>query len=159
MTDDEYREMFIPLVDYLKDIGCDKQKHSGGSRSLLHHLVAVSILLSERGCSDDLCKAGLFHSIYGTAIFKPKMVSLEERDKIKDLIGVWAETLVYEFCMLPKDRKAGIKKIENVPLRNDLADLAYGVSVTDACINWNTTEESLREIAGAIRETLRSRCL
>jgi|TARA_R100001377_G_scaffold11829_1_gene5952 hypothetical protein len=128
MTDDEYREMFIPLVDYLKDIGCDKQKHSGGSRSLLHHLVAVSILLSERGCSDDLCKAGLFHSIYGTAIFKPKMVSLEERDKIKDLIGVWAETLVYEFCMLPKDRRSGIKELKNVPLRNDLIDLAYANS-------------------------------
>ena len=128
MTDDEYREMFIPLVDYLKDIGCDKQKHSGGSRSLLHHLVAVSILLSERGCSDNLCKAGLFHSIYGTAIFKPKMVSLEERDKIKDLIGVWAETLVYEFCMLPKDRRAGIYALEESPLKDDLYDLAHANS-------------------------------
>ena len=128
MTDDEYREMFIPLVDYLKDIGCDKQKHSGGSRSLLHHLVAVSILLSERGCSDDLCKAGLFHSIYGTSHFKSKTVSLDERDKIKKLIGEWAETLVYEFCMLPKDRRSGIMKLENGPLRNDLIDLAYANS-------------------------------
>jgi hypothetical protein len=128
MTDDEYREMFIPLIDYLKDIGCDKQQHSG-NRNLLHHLVAVSIMLSERGCSDDLCKAGLFHSIYGTAIFKPKMVSLEDRDKIKDLIGVWAETLVYEFSMLPKDRIGAIKKLDvGDPLRIDLLDLVHANS-------------------------------
>ena len=128
MTDDEYREMFIPLIDYLKDIGCDKQQHSG-DRNLLHHLVAVSIMLSERGCSDDLCKAGLFHSIYGTTIFKPKMVSLEDRDKIKDLIGVWAETLVYEFSMLPKDRIGAIKKLDvGDPLRIDLLDLVHANS-------------------------------
>jgi hypothetical protein len=128
MTDDEYREMFIPLIDYLKDIGCDKQQHSG-NRNLLHHLVAVSIMLSERGCSDDLCKAGLFHSIYGTTIFKPKMVSLEDRDKIKDLIGVWAETLVYEFSMLPKDRIGAIKKLDvGDPLRIDLLDLVHANS-------------------------------
>jgi|TARA_B110000285_G_C14780253_1_gene448161 hypothetical protein len=128
MTDDEYREMFIPLIDYLKDIGCDKQQHSG-NRNLLHHLVGVSVLLSERGCSDDLCKAGLFHSIYGTIIFKPKMVSLEDRDKIKDLIGVWAETLVYEFSMLPKDRIGAIKKLDvGDPLRIDLLDLVHANS-------------------------------
>ena len=26
-----------------------------------------------------------------------------------------------------------------------LADLKYGVSITDACINWESTEELLRE--------------
>lgn len=44
---------------------------------------------------------------------------------------------------------------QNIPA--DLDDLAYGVSVTDACINWATTEASLREIADAVRETLPSR--
>ena len=123
--DEEFRKMFLPLIEYLKEVGCEKKKHSKGTRNLLHHLVSVSALLSERGASDDLCKAGLFHSIYGTSHFKSKTVSLDERDKIKKLIGEWAETLVYEFCMLPKDRNAVIKKIKNVPLRNDLIDLAY----------------------------------
>ena len=124
MNTDDYRAMFIPLIDYLKEVGCDKQSHSNGIRSLLHHLVSVSVLLSERGSSDELCKAGLFHSIYGTAVFKPKMVSLEDRDKIRKLIGQWSEKLVYEFCILPKNRKAGIIKLEDGPLRNDLIDLA-----------------------------------
>ena len=34
---------------------------------------------------------------------------------------------------------------QNIP--EDLAELAYGVSVTDACIDWETTEMTLREIA------------
>ncbi|MEW8380481.1 MAG: hypothetical protein AB2704_01440 [Candidatus Thiodiazotropha taylori] len=32
---------------------------------------------------------------------------------------------------------------QNIP--EDLADLQYGVSVTDACIDWQTTEQLLRE--------------
>ena len=123
--DEEFRKMFLPLIEYLKEVGCEKKKHSKGTRNLLHHLVSVSAILSERGASDDLCKAGLFHSIYGTSFYKNKTVSLDERDKIKELIGVWAETLVYEFCMLPKDRRSAIMKLENGPLRNDLIDLNY----------------------------------
>ena len=33
----------------------------------------------------------------------------------------------------------------NQALPKNLADLAYGVSITDACINWETTEAALRE--------------
>ena len=35
--------------------------------------------------------------------------------KIRKLIGEWSEKLVYEFCILPKDQKAGIIK-PNVPV-------------------------------------------
>ena len=44
---------------------------------------------------------------------------------------------------------------QNIP--ENLADLTYGVSVTDACIDWETTEASLREIASAVRDVLPSR--
>jgi len=124
MNDDDYRELFIPLVDYLKEIGCDKQKHSG-NRSLLHHLVGVSMILSEGNCSDALCVAGLFHSIYGTVVFRPKMVPMDDRDKIKDLIGIESEILVYQFCILPKDRRAGIYALEDGYVKKDLYDLTY----------------------------------
>ena len=124
MNEDDYRELFIPLVDYLKEIGCDKQKHSG-NRSLLHHLVGVSMILSEGNCSDALCVAGLFHSIYGTVVFRPKMVPMDDRDKIKDLIGIESENLVYQFCILPKDRRAGIYALEDGYVKKDLYDLTY----------------------------------
>lgn len=37
----------------------------------------------------------------------------------------------------------------------DLSDLQYGVSVTDACMDWGTTENSLRELAQTLQSTLR----
>ena len=39
----------------------------------------------------------------------------------------------------------------------DLSDLQYGVSVTDACMDWGTTEGSLRELAHTLQSTLRHR--
>ena len=40
---------------------------------------------------------------------------------------------------------------------DDLSDLQYGVSVTDACMDWGTTENSLRELAHTLQSTLRHR--
>ena len=124
MNDGSYDELFVPLVGYLKSIGCDKQQH-GSSRTLLDHLVGVSEMLAKKDCSDDLCIAGLFHSIYGTSHFRPKMISMGERDNIKSLIGVEAENIVYQFCILPRDRRAGIYALEESHLKDDLYDLAY----------------------------------
>jgi 3-deoxy-7-phosphoheptulonate synthase len=42
-------------------------------------------------------------------------------------------------------------------LTTDLSKLAYGVSVTDPCISWNTTEELLRELAADLRDVLPQR--
>jgi hypothetical protein len=47
----------------------------------------------------EVCMAGLFHSIYGTAHFHHKSWSLEDRHVIRDLIGYEAEFLVYIFCV------------------------------------------------------------
>ena len=33
----------------------------------------------------------------------------------------------------------------NQPLTADLSNLAYGVSITDSCISWEATEQTLRE--------------
>ena len=45
----------------------------------------------------------------------------------------------------------------NQSIPADLADLKYGVSVTDACIDWETTEKSLREMADKLRDVLPKR--
>ena len=41
---------------------------------------------------------------------------------------------------------------QNIPA--NLCDLKYGVSVTDACIDWETTENSLRKMRDTIKEAL-----
>lgn len=45
----------------------------------------------------------------------------------------------------------------NQQLCSDLSKLAYGVSVTDACIDWSTTEACLRDAASRLRSVLGNR--
>ncbi|MCP5160442.1 MAG: 3-deoxy-7-phosphoheptulonate synthase [Hahellaceae bacterium] len=44
---------------------------------------------------------------------------------------------------------------QNIP--EDLSQLKYGVSVTDACIDWDTTEKTLRELHDKIKNVLPTR--
>jgi 3-deoxy-7-phosphoheptulonate synthase len=42
----------------------------------------------------------------------------------------------------------------NQPIPADLSRLKYGLSVTDACVGWETTEKMLRETAAQLRDVL-----
>lgn len=45
----------------------------------------------------------------------------------------------------------------NQKIQADRDLLEYGVSITDACINWETTEEALRDMANKLRDVLPAR--
>ncbi|MDX1633115.1 MAG: 3-deoxy-7-phosphoheptulonate synthase [Marinobacter sp.] len=45
----------------------------------------------------------------------------------------------------------------NQPLTENLDDLKYGVSITDACIDWPTTEKALRELRDKLKDVLPKR--
>lgn len=45
----------------------------------------------------------------------------------------------------------------NQPIPTDLSQLKYGCSVTDACVDWDTTEKMLRDAAGLLRDVLPKR--
>jgi 3-deoxy-7-phosphoheptulonate synthase len=45
----------------------------------------------------------------------------------------------------------------NQSIPKDLSELKYGVSVTDACMAWDTTERSLLEMADKLRNVLPTR--
>ena len=64
------------------------------------------------------------------------------RDGNQSIIGV----------MLESHLSAG-----NQPIPQDLAQLDYGVSVTDACMDWETTESILRQAAADLKTTLPGR--
>ena len=53
--------------------------------------------------------------------------------------------------MLESNLEAG-----NQPLTSELR---YGVSITDACIDWNTTAALLKEFAQSVKPTLTSRAV
>lgn len=44
---------------------------------------------------------------------------------------------------------------QNIP--ENLSDLKYGVSITDACIDWEATEKSLRKLRELIKDSLKKR--
>jgi 3-deoxy-7-phosphoheptulonate synthase len=45
----------------------------------------------------------------------------------------------------------------NQSIPEDLSQLRYGCSVTDACVDWQTTEKMIRDAAGLLREVLPGR--
>ena len=45
----------------------------------------------------------------------------------------------------------------NQPIPADLAQLRYGCSVTDACVDWETTEKMIRDAAVLLRDVLPER--
>ena len=76
----------------------DQTRHSG--RSLFDHLVGTHDLLQRWGNREDVCNAGLFHSIYGTVHFHHKAWPILQRDVIRGLIGDYAEQLACLFCIM-----------------------------------------------------------
>ncbi len=109
---------------------------------------------SVAACERELQKAGLDENImidcsHGNSNKdhnNQKLVLAEVADQIRDgnksIIGVMLESNLEE---------------GNQPIPADLDDLKYGVSITDACIDWTSTEQLLREFAEAISEPLKSR--
>ncbi|MDX1455955.1 MAG: 3-deoxy-7-phosphoheptulonate synthase [Marinobacter sp.] len=45
----------------------------------------------------------------------------------------------------------------NQSIPDNLADLKYGVSITDACIDWETTEKAIREMRDKLKDVLPTR--
>jgi hypothetical protein len=75
----------------------DAIRHANGS--LLTHLQGTHRLLKAWGNSEDVCLAGLFHSVYGTIHFRPTLVASSERSRVRRVIGTQAERLVYWFSV------------------------------------------------------------
>jgi Rps23 Pro-64 3,4-dihydroxylase Tpa1-like proline 4-hydroxylase len=89
-------QLSSPEVDFLKRI-VDGRPHSG--RTFFEHLYQTSMILETMKLKREVCLAGLFHSIYGTEFYEFSNQEVT-RDKIKNLIGEYSESLVYEFCTL-----------------------------------------------------------
>ncbi len=91
---------FKALTSFLIGIGIEDIPHT--EKSYLGHLIAVYRLLEAQGYSDDVCRAGMFHSIYGTEKFQGFKLPLERRGEVRDLIGERAEELAYLNCAMDR---------------------------------------------------------
>jgi hypothetical protein len=84
------------------------------SRYLLDHFQGTYELLKSWKQSEDLCLAGLYHSVYLTQFFISNDPNADNRSIIRNLLGSEAERLVYLYCVI--DRREFIK--ENAVSRN-----------------------------------------
>jgi hypothetical protein len=94
--DKDYRR----LADFLAGLGIDKVGHT--RKSYLGHLISVHRLMETEGCDEELCRAGMFHSIYGTERFQGFKLPLERRAEVRGLIGERAERLAYLNCAMDR---------------------------------------------------------
>jgi hypothetical protein len=88
------------LTDFLVGMGIEQVPHT--DKSYLAHLIAVYRLLESQGYSPDVCRAGMFHSIYGTEKFQGFTLPLGRRDEVRALIGDRAERLAYLNCAMDR---------------------------------------------------------
>ncbi|MCI0457061.1 MAG: hypothetical protein L0Z62_08785 [Gemmataceae bacterium] len=88
------------LTDFLLSVGIEEIEHT--NKTYLGHLVNVYRLLEGRGYSEDVCRAGMVHSIYGTQQFQGFKLPLEQRGVVRDLIGERAERLGYLNCAMDR---------------------------------------------------------
>ena len=105
-------------------------------------------------CEGDLRKAGLLENImidcsHGNSRKDAANQALVLDDVAKQLLDGNRSIIGF---MLESNLEEG-----NQPIPDDLDEIKYGVSVTDACISWDTTEPLLRKFAAAIAPALESR--
>jgi hypothetical protein len=89
-----------PFTDYLLNLGIERVPHT--QKNYLAHLIGVYNLMKTYRLDEELCRAGLFHSIYGTEKFQGFKLTLDQRDELQALVGERAERLVYWNCLMDR---------------------------------------------------------
>ncbi|MEC5386544.1 hypothetical protein VVD49_12470 [Uliginosibacterium sp. H3] len=89
------------LLAFLEELGAGAITHMHGP--LAEHLRGTAQLLRAWGNREALCRAGLYHAVYGTDGFDQSLIDLNLRSRISAVIGEEAETLAYLYCAC--DRK------------------------------------------------------
>ncbi|MBI3823906.1 MAG: hypothetical protein HY289_14655 [Planctomycetes bacterium] len=89
------------LTEFLVKLGIEKVPHT--EKTYLGHLVNVYRLMESEGCTEEICQAGMFHSIYGTQKFQGFKLELHQRIDVRALIGERAEKLAYLNCAMLRE--------------------------------------------------------
>jgi hypothetical protein len=91
-----------------------------GNKSFFDHLNNTYKILKYLKQEEDVCLAGLLHSIYGNEIFHINLGI--DREEIKVLVGIKVEKIVYLFNIIPRNKitTLNIKSINMIVLANQL---------------------------------------
>ena len=91
---------FKRLTDFYLELGAETVAHT--EKNYLAHVIGVCRYMEQRGCTEELCRAGMFHSAYGTETFQTFALPLERRAEVRALIGERAERLAYLNCAMDR---------------------------------------------------------
>lgn len=91
---------FKQLTDFFVSIGAESVAHT--EKSYLAHAIGVYRDLQEWGADEQLCRAGMYHSIYGTEHFQRFKLPLERRGEVRELIGERGERIAYCNCVMDR---------------------------------------------------------
>lgn len=142
------------MFEFLKELTSTKKHYK---KTFYQHLYNVYCYLKAQSLPEEVCNAGLFHSIYGTEFYDFQSAAIT-RDVVRGYIGEYAEELVYIYCGLRKDRFRSI--INNAPgwgaqQHLDLCRMEYAnfEDVKENPVVWDRMERLRQVIAGLERET------
>jgi hypothetical protein len=88
------------MTDFLRGLGAEKVSHT--EKNYLAHAIGVYRDMQAGGCTEELCRAGMFHSVYGTERFQHFALPLERREEVRALLGERAERLAYLNCAMDR---------------------------------------------------------
>ena len=92
---------FKELTAFFKVVGAADVGHT--NKSYLAHCIGVHNDLKKWGGDEELCRAALYHSMYGTELFQDFALPIGRRDEVAEMIGERAEYLVYVNCAMQRD--------------------------------------------------------
>ena len=98
------------FFSYLHEQLTDSVAHAKGT--LYEHLLGTYTLLRAWGADEAVCRAGLFHSVYGTNVFTTRSIPPTGRAKVVALIGKNAEHLVFLFSRIERPERL-LETLEN----------------------------------------------
>ena len=98
-------ERSVAALALAREFGtCDRAHRNG--RTLFDHLVGVANIAAAWKLPEYVCDASLFHSVYGTAVYRDAAASVERRREVRAAIGSAAERLAFTFGSLDRTRFA-----------------------------------------------------
>jgi len=113
---EDNKNVFDFFINRFKDLD-----HS--NNGYINHCLGVFNILKTIGADTSVCLAGLYHSAYGTDSYNPNINI--SRNELKELIGEYSESLVYEFCSISNKEVEILNRNLNSQKDEDLLIMSY----------------------------------
>ena len=91
---------FKDLTNYIISLGAADVSHT--DKTYLAHAIGVYNDMKAWQGNDDLCRAALFHSIYGTQGFQSFTLPMDRQPELRSLIGDYAEKIAFANCFMDR---------------------------------------------------------